>query len=45
MPTEEIYLIDSEQILKVNFSFQRYIAIAKDYRSHKIPEVRAGPLS
>ena len=45
MPAEEIYLIDSEQILKVNFSFQRYIAIAKDYRSHKIPEVRAGPLS
>ena len=45
MPTEGIYLIDSEQILKVNFSFQRYIAIAKDYRSHKIPEVRAGPLS
>ena len=45
IPTEDVYLLDCEQVLKVNFSFQRYVAIAKDYRSHKIPEVRAGPLS
>ncbi|MBO3099780.1 hypothetical protein [Gelidibacter pelagius] len=31
--------------LKANFSFQRYAAITKEYCSHKIPEVRAGPLS
>ncbi len=43
IPTEAIYLFENEQILKVDFSFQRYIAIAKNYRSHKIPEVRAGP--
>lgn len=34
-----------EPILKVDFSFQRSIAIVEDFRSHKIPEVRAGPLS
>lgn len=45
IPAEDVNLVDSEQILKVNFSFQRYIAIANNYRSHKIPEVRAGPLS
>ncbi len=44
IPTEAVYLIDREQVLKVDFSFQRYIVIAKDYRSHKIPEVRAGPI-
>lgn len=31
--------------LKANFSFQRYAAIAKENCSHKIPEVRAGPLT
>lgn len=45
LPSEDIFSVNSEPILKVKFSFQRYIAIAKDYRSHKIPEVRAGPLS
>ena len=45
IPSEESLLVDTEQILKVNLSFQRYIAIAKDYRSYKIPEVRAGPFS
>ena len=45
IPTEAQYLVVSAQLLKANFSFQRYVAIAKDYRSHKIPEVRAGPLS
>lgn len=43
--SEAPFIVNSEQILKVNFSFQRDIVIAKDYRSHKIPEVRAGPLS
>lgn len=45
IPTENGFLVESEQILKSNFNFQRYIVIVKDYRSHKIPEVRAGPLS
>lgn len=45
IPAEELILVDSEGILKVNLSFQRHIAITKDSRSHKIPEVRAGPLS
>ena len=45
IPSEESLFVISEQILKVDLNFQRYIAIAKDYRSHKIPEVRAGPLS
>lgn len=31
--------------LNANFSFQRYAAVAKENGSHKIPEVRAGPLS
>ncbi|MEO8773459.1 MAG: hypothetical protein ABI263_05170 [Gelidibacter sp.] len=45
LPTQEPFLVDIGPILKVDLSFQRHIAIAKDYRSHKIPEVRAGPLS
>lgn len=44
IPREEFYHIERAQILKINFCFQRSIAIANDYRSHKIPEVRAGPL-
>lgn len=43
--TNDLCLIDNGQILKENYSFQRYIAIEKEYRAHKIPEVRAGPLS
>ena len=45
IPVEEQHLDASVQLLKVYLSFQRFIVIAKDYRSHKIPEVRAGPLS
>ncbi|MEO5789606.1 MAG: hypothetical protein ACOH2D_02350 [Gelidibacter sp.] len=45
IPCEAPFIVNTEQILKVNFSFQRAVVIAKDYRSHKIPEVRAGPLS
>lgn len=45
IPTEDQYLVGEVLLYKVNFSFQRYVAIANDYRSHKIPEVRAGPLS
>ena len=43
--SEDVYLADIASVLKVNFSFKRYTAIGSDYRSHKIPEVRAGPLS
>lgn len=45
IPAEDILLVDRERILKEDFSFQRYIAIVNNYRSHKIPLVRAGPLS
>lgn len=45
IPSEGPHLADSEPSLKVDFSFQRHIVIVKDYRSHKIPEVRAGPWS
>lgn len=41
---EELVVDNSEKILKVNLNFNKYIAITKDYRSHKIPEVRAGPI-
>lgn len=34
-----------EQLLKVDVSFQSDLVITKDYRSHKIPEVRAGPFA
>lgn len=44
-PSEETLLVDSSQTSKVHIRFQRHLVIAKDYRSHKIPEVRAGPLS
>jgi len=43
--SQEPFFGGGEPILKVDFSFQRSIGIVKDYRSHKIPEVRAGPLS
>lgn len=43
--SEAPFQVHREQLLKVDFSFQRDIAITTDYRSHKIPEVRAGPLS
>ena len=45
IPSEAPFIVNTEQVLKVNFSFQRDIVIAKDYRSYKIPEVRAGPMS
>lgn len=42
--SDDLYPLVNDHILKVNLSFQRFTAI-KDYRSHKIPEVRAGPIS
>jgi hypothetical protein len=43
IPSDDINVADYVQILTVNYTFQRHIAIAKDYKSHKVPEVRAGP--
>lgn len=45
IPSSDAYPAINEHTLKVNFSYQRYTAITKEYRSRKIPEVRAGPLS
>lgn len=45
IPFDDIIIAGNEQILKVNYTFQRHIAIAQDYKSHKIPEVRAGPFA
>lgn len=45
IPSFDGYPVINDHTLKANFSFQRYMAIAKEYRAHKIPEVRAGPLS
>ena len=43
--SETPFIVIREQVLSLDFDFQRDIVITKDYRSHKIPEVRAGPLS
>ncbi|HUH28608.1 hypothetical protein [Gelidibacter sp.] len=45
IPSCVAFLTINDHTIKANFSFQRYAAIAKEYRSRKIPEVRAGPLS
>jgi hypothetical protein len=43
IPSDDIIIAGNEQILKVNYTFQRHLAITKDCKSYKIPEVRAGP--
>ncbi|MBA6153786.1 hypothetical protein [Gelidibacter maritimus] len=45
IPSFNAYTVSCIHPLKTKLSFQRYTALTKDYRSHKIPEVRAGPLS
>ena len=45
IPSCDAFPTINVQTIKANFSFQRYTAIAKEYHSHKIPEVRAGPLA
>lgn len=45
IPAVDGYPAINDHNLKPNFRFQRYAAIVKEYSSHKIPEVRAGPFS
>lgn len=43
--SEDFYSDPSAPTLQIKVAFQRYIAITKDNGLHKIPEVRAGPIS
>lgn len=45
IPSDDFATQNIDHTLKVAYTFQRYSAIVKNNRSHKIPEVRAGPLS
>lgn len=45
IPTDDFYSDATAPTLKIKIEVQNYIAIIKDNGLHKIPEVRAGPIS
>ncbi|MBJ7881263.1 hypothetical protein [Gelidibacter salicanalis] len=45
IPSEDSYSDENAPILRIKAAIQCYIAIKKDNNLHKIPEVRAGPMS
>lgn len=45
VPVEGFYFPVNEEFLNYNVTSIIYIEVTKEYRSHEIPEVRAGPLS